>query len=479
MKPQPKISVNYMKIYFVFNLLFFANMMFAFAQDSKTAEKIDQSRAASSQLFFTLKKSEPLITVNDFYDERECNVRKGMPYFFSKLQEGKELTIAFIGGSITQSEQGYRPQVAAYIQSLNPHGKYRWINAGVAGTGSDLGACRLNEQVLKHRPDLLFIEFAVNGAFADGVEGIIRQALKSNPEMGVCLIYTVTTSQLAIYTKGDIPENIKNLEKVADYYGTPSINMAIEANYLQAGGKLDWVSNKSSTNNKIQFSVDGIHPLKAGGDLYASAIARGFNKMKSVSISLSSNLPPVLSKNNWEDANMYDPGSIASFYGNWSKLKTKNEPKLGVFNNWFPVIMCTESPNDYFVFKFQGSMFGLFDIGGPEAGQLEMEIDGKKIAVQPESKNGYNYLKAIANNDVASLINRFNKFCNNRYRGQSFFVEVDDGIHEVKIKLSPQKADKGNILGDNQQGDITNNPEKYEKSSLFLGKILLRGKPIR
>lgn len=455
-----------MKIYAAFVFLFFTNMMLAFTQDNKMLEKIDQSRAASSKLFFTLKKNVPVITVSDFYDAKECNVRKGIPHFFSKLQQSKELTIAFIGGSITQGGHGYRTQVAAYIQSLNPNGKYKWINAGVSGTGSDLGACRLNEQVLKHHPDLLFIEFAVNGAFADAVEGIIRQALISNPEMGVCLIYTVTTSQFAIYTKGSIPENINNLEKVADYYNIPSIHMAMEAAYLE-------------TNGKIHFSVDGVHPLKAGGDLYASAIARGLNKMKSAPVSIFSNLPSALSKDNWEDANMYNPTSIAVFHGNWNKIQTQSEPKLKPFQNWFSTIMYTESPNDYFVFKFQGSMFGLFDIGGPEVGQLEIEIDGKKTFVQPVSQNGYSYFKTTSNSNAFGLINRFNKFCNNRYRGQNFFVEVDDGIHEVKVKVSPQKVDKRRILGENQQEDIVNNPKKYGMSSLFLGKILLRGKPVQ
>jgi hypothetical protein len=35
-------------------------------------------------------------------------------------------------------------------------------NATIGGTGSDLGVFRLNQDVLDHKPDLMFIEFAVN-----------------------------------------------------------------------------------------------------------------------------------------------------------------------------------------------------------------------------------------------------------------------------------------------------------------------------
>src|SRR5690606_2333378 len=119
-----------------------------------------------SPLLFTLSNDGKSVVVpGTFYREQECNVRGGIPNFLDKAKKGSSLTVAFIGGSITQSNTGYRPQTARYLQWVFPDIDFTWINAGVAGTGTDLGAFRLEEQVLRYHPDLVFIEFAVNGAY--------------------------------------------------------------------------------------------------------------------------------------------------------------------------------------------------------------------------------------------------------------------------------------------------------------------------
>lgn len=43
-----------------------------------------------------------------------------------------------------------------------PSVKFQEVNAGIGGTGSDLGAFRMDRHVIVHEPDLVFIEFAQN-----------------------------------------------------------------------------------------------------------------------------------------------------------------------------------------------------------------------------------------------------------------------------------------------------------------------------
>src|SRR5258708_6271371 len=91
----------------------------------------------------------------------ECTARGGVPNFFSKLAAGKEVHIAYFGGSIT-AQEGWRPKTLAYFQKQYPGAKISQINAAIGGTGSDLGVFRLKQDVLDHQPDLVFVEFAVN-----------------------------------------------------------------------------------------------------------------------------------------------------------------------------------------------------------------------------------------------------------------------------------------------------------------------------
>lgn len=56
-------------------------------------------------------------------------------------------------------------------------------------------------------------------------------------------------------------------------------------------------------------------------------------------------------------------------------------------------------------------------------------------------------------------------------------IEVTPGKHTVTIRLSGIKADKQKILGKNTE-DILANPGKYVQTIFYLGRILLRGRPV-
>jgi hypothetical protein len=47
------------------------------------------------------------------------------------------------------------------------------------------------------------------------------------------------------------------------------------------------------------------------------------------------------------------------------------------------------------------------------------------------------------------------------------------------MKISAVKADKRSILGEKQLADITARPERYDRTVIYLGKILLCGTPVK
>ena len=104
----------------------------------------------------------------------------------NKLYSTGKLCVGFIGGSITQGSgasasttYGYAYQTIKWMKERFSQYEIEGHVAGVGGTGSDLGTCRLNEELLVYNPDLVFVEFAVNDGGDPGkkasTEGIIRQ----------------------------------------------------------------------------------------------------------------------------------------------------------------------------------------------------------------------------------------------------------------------------------------------------------------
>lgn len=436
------------------------------AQAQTKEDLIAASQAGASPLFFTVNaENVPLVTTGNFSDDRECTIRNGLPNFFHKVRAGKSVTAGFIGGSITQGSECYRPQTAKYLQSMFPDVPLKAINAGVSGTGTDLGACRLQDQLLRYHPDLIFVEFAVNGAYAPGMEGIIRQIWQFDPEIDICLIYTINNGQTKIYAEGGIPANIQGLEKVAAHYGVPSVHLGLEASLLEKDGKLLW-KHSGEVPGKIVFSHDGTHPVRAGGNLYAAAIARSMQRMKRTAQAVAHTLPPALHPGNWEDAAMFAPLDLATFKGDWQQAAPMKQ-----FAPWFPYVMQSAVPGASFSFRFNGTAFGFFTIGGPEAGQLRITVDGQPVRLTNNPLAGTRIFSA----GEQLLLNLFNRYCNNRYRGQHDLVALEPGDHTVTIELSGEQADKAKILGPQQQDDISQHPEKYARKVIYLGKILLKG----
>jgi hypothetical protein len=76
----------------------------------------------------------------------ESHARGGWPNFFSKIERGEDITIAYIGGSIT-AQPGWRPETLEYFRRKYPNINFREINAAITGTNSTLGVARIQRDI--------------------------------------------------------------------------------------------------------------------------------------------------------------------------------------------------------------------------------------------------------------------------------------------------------------------------------------------
>lgn len=84
-----------------------------------------------------------------------------------KAAAGEEITVAYIGGSITQGSSAgdnacYARLVTNWFQETYPDAKINYLRAGIGATGSYIGVHRVQRDVLSNNPDIVFVEFSVN-----------------------------------------------------------------------------------------------------------------------------------------------------------------------------------------------------------------------------------------------------------------------------------------------------------------------------
>ncbi|MGN0853836.1 MAG: SGNH/GDSL hydrolase family protein [Kiritimatiellia bacterium] len=322
--------------------------------------------------------------VNDPAVAEECRVRAGLPNVLARLEAGGNVSIAYLGGSITAAGNGWRSQTLAWFRTRFPRACIHEINAAISGTGSDYGAIRLSGDVLKERPDLLFVEFRVNGSAGfdyPSVEGILRQTWAANPETDICLVYTICESMVEGSRRGRQTPFGTAMETIANHYGVPSVDLGIEVVKRLDAGSLVFRSDRPVAG-KLAFSRDGVHPGTEGHALYRDVIARSLEKMfRSGAKPGAHRTPPPLRPNPWEKAVLVPPEKFLPL-DVWQPVDEAADSvfrsDLGRTKAMLRGGRWTDREGASFSIAWTGTTVGLSDIPQDLAMRIEASVDGGK-----------------------------------------------------------------------------------------------------
>lgn len=406
--------------------------------------ELDTDGYEGSMSVYRSVKPVRLVSPSNFESNRETVLRGGLPNFFRKINEGKSVTIAYLGGSITNAE-GYRPISLKWMQEHFTGSSISGINAGIPGTGTDLAVFRTDSDVISSSPDLVFVEFAANGGSMEALEGVVRKIWKNNPETDICFLYSISSGNQNSYVEGDVPLYIAQMEEVAEHYSIPSVHMGIEAALLESKGLLS-TSAADKADGKINFSEDRLHPTDDfGAPYYAAAIARSVMRMESAPGEVTHVIKQPLNDAaaGYDLADTISPES-ADRTGGW------------VYNSGEKYWQC-ENENESFSFEFSGNKVGIFYMSTPQSGIASIEVDGKEIGE--------------INMFEASTVT-VNKF---RYK----YFDVEDAEHKVTVKLTDKYFDKAASLSGSELNIYNSNKEKWDrefaKKNAYIYKALIIG----
>jgi len=285
------------------------------------------------------------------------------------------------------------------------------IDASISGTGSDFGAVRLPADVLAKKPDLLFVEFRVNGSAGydcETAEGIVRQTFAANPATDVCFVYTLCEGQLGGLQAGKQTQFGFAMERVCEHYGIPSIDFAPEivnrlkdpatfvfkptrrallAEAIQMDGRAK-KSAQDPDRGKLVFAQDGVHPGREGHQIYCDVVARSMTNLifPASGVPKPHAMPPQLSKSAWIEAEMLPATNVLTGAA-WTVIADgRKDPVYGAtFNRTDRMLrggVWTTQEGTSFRIRWVGNTLGFSDIPQAKEGEppieIEVMVDGGK-----------------------------------------------------------------------------------------------------
>lgn len=316
-----------------------------------------------------------------------------------KARRGEDVTIAYIGGSITHGA-GAKPlhtgcyAYRAYTLFKAMFGKgdgshIRLIKAGVGGTPSELGIVRYERDILRDgaaRPDIVVVEFAVNDA-GDETKGNCYESL--------CLKILSAANKPAVILLFSVFVNDWNLQDrlapVGWHYNLPMVSVkdAVVEQFRLTKALGNVIS-------KRQFFYDIYHPTNAGHRIMADCLGYLFaeaDRSAEDPEDIGSVKPPVigndfaairlLDRSNYENRAKIDAGSFFEIDTELQMAEMDDHPYGSPLfpNNW----MHTDAPwsgSFKMAIRCKSLILVYKDSGNAAFGTAEIWVDGhlKKTA---------------------------------------------------------------------------------------------------
>lgn len=235
------------------------------------------------------------VTNKQFIDESLLSMGNSdrMALAIKKAMNGEDITIGFIGGSITEGAgadnktNSWAYLVYNWFVETFPNSNIDYVNSAIAGSYSRLGVTYTDTQLLAAEPDIVFLDYSVNdysGYFKDSYETIVRKILaaENKPALAMIDFTRESVDQWTYYNEQAI------YDALGVYYGLPIINIHKAITPFFDSGLLVW----------DDYSNDNIHPNNVGHAMVASAVINYLNKAKAYAQE-SETLVPYEIKEGW------------------------------------------------------------------------------------------------------------------------------------------------------------------------------------
>jgi len=201
--------------------------------------------------------------------------------FDKRAKSGERLNVVFFGASLTWGANAtdpvytsYRAQLGDWMEQNYPKAHFKFWDAAIGGTGSQLGVFRVDRDVLRRKPDLVFLDFTANDdIYSDNpetrasYESILRRLILDAKLPVVVMIFPFQWN-VQVGTTDGMKGRDTHLA-IAKAYGCPVGDAVVLAQERVKKGEV--------TIEEL-WPADGVHPGDLGYGLFADAARAAFEQ---------------------------------------------------------------------------------------------------------------------------------------------------------------------------------------------------------
>lgn len=288
-----------------------------------------------------------------------------------KLEKGEKITLGYFGGSITEGagvadkSLCWRSLLTSWFRNKYPKVEFAEINAAIGGTGTELGMCRIKTDLLSKKPDVVFVEFAVNDSSCGReksercMESIVRQILEADEKTDICFVITITSEMHNDMLEGKELDSYIAHYAVADHYGIECIDAGIEISKRVDAKEGDWKS----------YTIDNVHPNECGYKLYFEKISSEVERLSKSGKKVHFAAP--MHHDSFKYCGMVDTFELC---GKFEKTRESLCTR-------YPRFARLSEKGDYIEYEGEFDLVGIYHKIASNSGDISVEIDGKDYGV--------------------------------------------------------------------------------------------------
>lgn len=359
------------------------------AESSRVQEvNNDLIRISGEDMFGKIEKNEGVTPVS----------KRGLNNTLYKVQQQKELTVAYFGGSVTLGVGASDPKnrwasiTHRFLEEKFPSAKLTEHNCAVGGSGSEYGLFRAKNELLSAGPDLVFIEFAINDAYQGNnkgqsgyfTESLIRSIYEADKTTDIIMVFITDKG-----AKGAETDQLAAQKEIAEHYGIP---------YVMAGKHLaDTIGENGVWED---YLTDWAHPSDLGYKVYGEAVTTELEGLISTSKAETEDyqMPEPIYKNlitkadvlTFTKDNCKEDGFVIRDYTD------KNNPRSGH-------VMSVKEGGTLEI-EFEGSVLGMYTGVFSKNACSEMEF-----IVDDRYSTTYSFVSSGDGNETVALFDNLNE----------------------------------------------------------------------